>query len=74
MTLSHAPSTPVVRPKYIGGPWDGGLGPLEPPPSTMASICIMLRSGGRYVLEGFEADEDEEYPVDRAVFKWEVYR
>ena len=74
MTLSHEPSTPVVRPKYLGGPWDGGLGALEPPPATMASISIQLPPGGRYVLEGFEHDESEEYPVDRAVYKWEVAR
>lgn len=71
MTLSHEPSTLIVAPKYIGGPWDGGIGPLEPPPSTMASICISLR-GGRYLLEGFEQDENDEFPVDRAVYRWEV--
>ena len=71
MTLSHEPTTLVVRPKYLGGPWDGGLGPLEPPPATMSSISIQM-VGGRYVLVGFEQDEDDEWPVDRAVFRWEV--
>lgn len=69
--LSHGPSTLVVVPRYLGGPWDGGFGPLEPPPATVSSLVIPLR-GGRYVLEGFEADPSEEYPVDRAVFRWEV--
>ena len=69
--LAHAPSTLVVAPKYLGGPWDGGLGPLEPPPAKMTSISIQMR-GGRYVLEGFEQDESEEFPVDRAVYRWEV--
>ena len=70
MTLAHAPSTPVVRPKYLGGPWDGGFGALEPPPATMSSISIQLPPSGRYVLEGFEHDE----AADRAVYRWEVYR
>lgn len=71
--LAHEPSTLIVSPKYIGGPWDGGIGPLEPPPSTMAGVCIALR-GGRYLLEGFEQDESDEFPVDRAVFRWEVVK
>lgn len=71
MTLSHEPSTLIIRPKYLGGPWDGGFGPLEPPPSKMSNISILI-TGGRYVLEGFEQDESDEFPVDRAVYRWEV--
>lgn len=69
--LLHQPSTIVIAPKYLGGPWDGGIGPLEPPPASLASLTITMR-GGRYVLEGFERDRSEEYPVDRAVYRWEV--
>ncbi len=71
MTLSHEPSTLIVRPQYIGGPLDGGIGPLEPPPATMSSISIQMR-GGRYVLLGFDHDDSDEWPVDRAVYQWEV--
>ena len=67
--MSPEPATPIVAPKYCGGPWDGGLGPLEP--STALLGTIRLR-GGVYSLHGFEEEEGGDYPVDRAVYLWEV--
>lgn len=60
------PSSATTIPKYIGGPFDGGYGPVEPAAHTADSILL---AGGEYELEFFELAATPGAP-DRAVYRW----
>lgn len=74
MTLAPEAQTPWVVPYYLGGPWDGGFGALEP--AHAVSGCVRLQ-GGTYQLEGFQQSSlyvrDKELAKvapDRSVYRW----
>ena len=74
MNLSHTSATPHVRAYYIGGPLDGGVGPLEPTHSVQG---VIRRDGGQYDLIGFQLAQDYVADVlsamvwpDRCVYEW----
>lgn len=76
MTLAPAPTTPYVVPMYLGGPLDGGFGPIEPAGVTAGRI---RRRGGTYELQGFQPPSDWVVDLtlamvtpDRAVYQWEA--
>ena len=76
--MSPTSEQPYVVPEYVGGPFDGGLGAIEPYGSTLGTIRL---SGGRYSLQGFrlarECVADEllsQVTPDRAVYLWEAGR
>jgi hypothetical protein len=53
---------------YLGGPWDGGFGPLEP--DQLISKRIDLR-GGSYLLDRIE-DWHSPRCTRRAIYTWSV--
>jgi len=74
--MSPSAEQPYVVPEYIGGPFDGGLGAIEPYGSTLGTIRL---SGGRYSLQGFRLAREcvadgllSQVTPDRAVYLWEV--
>lgn len=75
MNLYPQPATDYIVPYYIGGPMDGGFGPIEPRTDLTGTI---RRAGGRYSLQGFALSGEEVGDADlamvtpdRAVYLWE---
>lgn len=78
MTLVPEATTSQVAPYYVGGPLDGGVGPIEPIHSVLG---VIRRAGGAYGLIGFQLAQDYVADVtvamrmpDRAVYQWEVVK
>jgi hypothetical protein len=75
-TLHPHPEKPFVSPQYIGGPFDGGIGAVEPATDAMGTIRL---NSGRYSLQGFRLSSEfvadillAQVTPDRAVYLWEV--
>jgi hypothetical protein len=67
---------PFVTPEYIGGPFDGGIGAVEPASQTLGTIRLAT---GCYSLQGFRLSSEcvadillAQVTPDRAVYQWEV--
>jgi hypothetical protein len=74
--LHPHPEKPFVSPEYIGGPFDGGIGPVEPATDSMGMIRL---ASGVYSLQGFRLSSESVADVllaqitpDRAVYLWEA--
>jgi hypothetical protein len=74
--LHPRPEKPFVSPEYIGGPFDGGIGPVEPATDSMGMIRLAT---GFYSLQGFRLSSESVADVllaqvtpDRAVYLWEA--
>jgi hypothetical protein len=75
-TLHPHPEKPFVSPQYIGGPFDGGIGAVEPATDAMGTIRL---NSGRYSLQGFRLSSEfvadillAQVTPDRAVYQWEA--
>jgi hypothetical protein len=75
-TLHPHPEKPFVSPQYIGGPFDGGIGAVEPASQTVGTIRL---HSGHYSLQGFRLSSESVADIllaqvtpDRAVYLWEV--
>lgn len=60
-----------VSPEYIGGPFDGGVGSVEPSSQTLGTIRLAT---GNYSLQGFRLSSEfvAQAAPDRAVYLWEA--
>jgi hypothetical protein len=74
--LHPNPEKPYVSPEYIGGPFDGGIGAVEPSSQTVGTIRL---ASGNYSLQGFRLSSENVADIllaqvtpDRAVYLWEV--
>ena len=74
--LHPNPEKPYVSPEYIGGPFDGGIGAVEPASQTVGTIRLL---SGHYSLQGFRLSSENVADIllaqvtpDRAVYLWEV--
>jgi hypothetical protein len=74
--LHPAPEKPYISPEYIGGPFDGGIGAVEPATDTLGSIRL---PAGTYSLQGFRLSSEcvadillAQVTPDRAVYQWEA--
>jgi hypothetical protein len=74
--LHPAPEKPYISPEYIGGPFDGGIGAVEPATGTLGSIRL---PAGTYSLQGFRLSSEcvadillAQVTPDRAVYQWEA--
>ena len=74
--LHTRPEKPYVSPEYIGGPFDGGIGAVEPATDTLGSIRL---PSGTYSLQGFRLSSEcvadillAQVTPDRAVYQWEA--
>jgi len=74
--LHPYPEKPFVSPEYIGGPFDGGIGAVEPATDTLGTIRL---PSGFYSLQGFRLSSEcvadillAQVTPDRAVYQWEV--
>lgn len=75
-TLHPQPEKPFVSPEYIGGPFDGGIGAVEPATDALGSIRL---PSGTYSLQGFRLSSEcvadillAQVTPDRAVYQWEA--
>ena len=75
-TIHPAPEKPYISPEYIGGPFDGGIGAVEPATDTLGTIRL---PSGVYSLQGFRLSSEcvadillAQVTPDRAVYLWEV--
>lgn len=75
-TLHPYPEKPYISPEYIGGPFDGGIGAVEPATDTLGTIRL---AGGTYSLQGFRLSSEciadillSQVTPDRAVYLWEA--
>ena len=74
--LHPYPEKPFVTPEYIGGPFDGGIGAIEPATDALGTICL---PAGSYSLQGFRLSSVSVADIllaqvtpDRAVYRWEA--
>jgi hypothetical protein len=74
--LHPHPEKPYISPEYIGGPFDGGIGPVEPASQTAGTIRLAT---GHYSLQGFRLSSEcvadillAQVTPDRAVYQWEA--
>jgi hypothetical protein len=74
--LHPKPEQPYVSPEYIGGPFDGGIGSVEPASQTAGTIRLAT---GNYSLQGFRLSSENVVDIllaqvtpDRAVYQWEA--
>ena len=74
--LHPYPEKPFVTPEYIGGPFDGGIGAIEPATDTLGTIRM---PAGSYSLQGFRLSSVSVADIllaqvtpDRAVYRWEA--
>ena len=74
--LHPNPEKPYISPEYIGGPFDGGIGAVEPATDTLGTIRL---PSGVYSLQGFRLSSEcvadillAQVTPDRAVYLWEV--
>jgi len=74
--LHPYPEKPFVTPEYIGGPFDGGIGAIEPATDTLGTIRM---PAGSYSLQGFRLSSASVADIllaqvtpDRAVYRWEA--
>jgi hypothetical protein len=74
--LHPHPEKPFVTPEYIGGPFDGGIGAIEPATDTLGTIRM---PAGSYSLQGFRLSSASVADIllaqvtpDRAVYHWEA--
>jgi hypothetical protein len=74
--LHPLPEKPYVSPEYIGGPFDGGIGAVEPASQTAGTIRLAT---GTYSLQGFRLSSEcvadillAQVTPDRAVYQWEA--
>jgi hypothetical protein len=75
-TLRPHYEKPFITPEYIGGPFDGGIGAVEPASQTLGTIRLAT---GSYSLQGFRLASEcvadillAQVTPDRAVYLWEV--
>jgi hypothetical protein len=75
-TLRPHYEKPFITPEYIGGPFDGGIGAVEPASQTLGTIRLAT---GSYSLQGFRLASEcvadillAQVTPDRAVYQWEV--
>ena len=75
-TLHQHPEKPYISPEYIGGPFDGGIGAVEPASQTVGTIRLL---SGHYSLQGFRLSSENVADIllaqvtpDRAVYLWEA--
>jgi hypothetical protein len=74
--LHPYPEKPFVTPEYIGGPFDGGIGAIEPATDALGAIRL---PAGSYSLQGFRLSSVcvadillAQVTPDRAVYQWEA--
>jgi hypothetical protein len=74
--LHPHPEKPYISPEYIGGPFDGGIGAVEPATDALGSIRM---PAGTYSLQGFRLSSENVADIllaqvtpDRAVYRWEA--
>jgi hypothetical protein len=74
--LHPQPEKPYISPEYIGGPFDGGIGSVEPASQTAGTIRLAT---GNYSLQGFRLSSENVVDIllaqvtpDRAVYQWEA--
>lgn len=74
--LHPQPEKPYISPEYIGGPFDGGIGAVEPATDALGTIRLL---SGSYSLQGFRLSSEcvadillAQVTPDRAVYRWEV--
>jgi hypothetical protein len=75
-SLHARPEQPYVSPEYVGGPFDGGIGAVEPATDTLGTIRL---ASGVYSLQGFRLSRENVADIllaqvtpDRAVYWWEA--